>query len=506
MDSEKWDDLDIVGLMVDTLLTVAVLAVFVSAEKVIWFHMVFLMLVVLAFRATRRALVWRAIPASLAVTVALFVANANGQVPTDELYELPILGSMIGAVHHTASRRARAAAELSESKKTIDQLHGASRRELQDQLILGQRLQVSNRINVAVVHDINNALSRMRIAAEMLDLHGSDRALVEATADEIIAYIDETALIARELLSTARMTNTLEPEVPESIRETLAAVTPLLRRLCRTDIVLELSYADLADRPCALPRLRIEQVLSNLIANAIDAIGSDAGMVRLVARTESGPRGDHAVIDITDTGAGMDAATLDRVFEPYFTTKEQGTGLGLFAVRELLASVGGTVHVFSEAGEGSTVRVSIPHERPADAPGTPRAGRQRALHVLLADDDHVYRSSMAGSLSAAGHRVTTAADGQAALDILTDDDGSIDIVVSDVGMPRLDGLELAAALDATVGGMPILLLTGEFLAPVMAADGTERRVLRKPVPVADLLTELQLAVADRSVQESGSNR
>ncbi len=499
MSGRFWRQVDVYGWAIDLLLVISVVGVFVSSAKIIWFHFAFLLLVVMAFRQPRDDLLWRAVPACAAVLVALVMANVDGDVPRDELFELPILGAMIAAVNVTATRRRRTTEELRESHATIDQLHAASRRELDDQLILGQRLQMSNRVSVSVVHDINNALTRMRVAAEALDLHGHDRAHVVETADEIISYVDETASIANELLTAARMTAMLEPELAEPVTVTLHEIEPLLRRLCPPSTTLSLDTAELDERPCALPRFRIEQILANLVANAVDAIGYETGDIEIRAHTTAE---DRVQIDIADTGSGISEEALERVFDAYFTTKSEdgGTGLGLFAVRELLRAADGTIDVASEVGVGTTVRVTIPHE----AHEAVRAGRQRALHVLVVEDDPAYRDALTDALRSAGHRVTSSSDGVAALRDI-EAEPSIDVVVSDISMPNLDGIGLANVLAAKTPTVPVVLMSGAPAVGVADPSGRPIRILRKPVAVADLLTELQLAV-DRLAQEPGSNR
>lgn len=491
MRSVKWQEVDIATLALDVMLAASVIAVFVSDSKIIWFHTAFLVLVVHAFRLESAHLMIRAIPAGVGVVTGLIIARINGAIPQDELLELPILGAMIVAVSFAASRRRQALRELEDTKTTIDRLHRASQRELNDQLILGQRLQASNRLNVAVVHDINNALARIRIAADSIELHVSDRQLVVDTADEIAEHVAEAATIARELLSTARMTSALEVEPPEPITASLAAVTPLLRRLCPRGTVLHVDADALEARPTRLSRIRLEQILANLVANAVDALNG-SGTIKIRAHTTTGPTGEEAVIEVIDDGPGIDDATLRRIFEPYFTTKgERGTGMGLYASRQLLETVGGSITAFSAPSSGTTIRITTPYAETA----TPaRAGRLRALRVMVVDDDDELRNDVSQSLSHAGHVLRQATDGADALDLLRQDP-DIDVIVTDFSMPRLDGLALIEEVERRHPAIGVVLITGEPDHPRLAS--TKTRVIAKPFEVAHLLAQLQLVAQEK---------
>jgi len=494
-------DLDVAQVMIDTATVGAIVAVWISDQKVIWFHFLFLAMVASAFRVTLTPLLLRALPVTTIVMITLVRAWAADELPADEIFELPILGLMIAVVYLTSSRRSRLANEVEANQETIKELHAAARRELQDQLVLSQRLQVSNRLNTAAIHDVNNTLARMRIAAETLVDHPDQAERVAATGTEIERYTEEAGLIARELLTAARMVNTLSTDVPGDLGNCLTQFEPLLKRLCRTDIVLVVARAE-QNTNLALPRLRLQQILANLVANAVDAM-PEPGQIEISARfREEVGIGE---IRVTDTGTGMDDSTLQRIFEPYYTTKsaENGTGMGLYAVRELLTAVNGTISVQSRIGLGTTVILEIPgqdphaahdDQSPAHEPTSEaRAGRQNALHILLAEDDALYRGALADALRAAGHQVTAVTNGMEAADELVPGH-DFDALVSDIDMPGRGGTELVGLIEQLEHRPVVVLITGADVEPGPLPQAVAVRFRRKPFATADLLTDLQVLI------------
>ncbi len=491
MSLNRWlAGLDLRQFLIDTIIVVSVAALLLSSQKVAWFHLVFLLLVISAFRLNLVPLLVRAVPAGIAVVAALLIAWSNDEVPTDELYELPILSAMIVVVYLTSSRRKRLTREIDQQRETIEALHDAARRELQDQLLLSQRLQVTNRLNSAVVHDVNNILAGLRIAAETLTERAHDTTYVETTGAEIEQFTEQAGHIIKELLGSSRMTNTLAPQPGANVRAAITELEPLLRRLCGKRIELVIDAGD-PDSFVALPRLRLEQVLTNLVTNSVDAMPDTGGEVAVIATATE----EEVRIDVRDTGHGIDSAVVDQVFDPYFSTKDdrEGSGLGLFAARELVTDEGGRLEVASHSGEGTTFTITLPLVAENPTPPQRRSGRRHALRLLLVDDDDQFRHHLADALRSAGHQVTAAVDGQDALEKFSAGPKSFDVVISDVAMPRLTGVHLAEAVSDLSPDTPILLMTGHGQIRFdhrVARHATPVR--QKPFTTADLLTDLQL--------------
>ncbi len=495
-------ELDFGQSVIDLAIFFTTITLFASNEKVAMFHLIFLLLIITAFRLTLVPLLLRAIPAGTAVVIALFMAWADDLVPVDELFELPILSAMIVVVYLTSSRRQRLTGEIEEQRATIDALHRAARTELQDQLLLSQRLQVTNRLNSTVVHDVNNILAGMQIAAETLTDRAHDETYVNATGAEIEKYTEQAAQIIKELLASARMVNNLTPQPGADVAEALIEFEPLLRRLCGKRIELTIEGTDI-DACVELPTLRLEQILANLVANAVDALSNVDGSIRIVASIND----DTVLLTVSDTGKGIVDSELEKVFDPYFTTKEdkERSGLGLFSVRELVTDEGGTIEVESDVGKGTTFTICLPISVGADKASTNaddspdrsrpvhRAGRRHALRLLLADDDEIYRNSLAEALRAAGHQVTTAIDGDDAYNQFNGGAASFDVVISDVVMPGRSGVDLAGDIARMSPHTPVLLITGHEQIRFdhrIARHATPVR--QKPFATADLLTDLQL--------------
>jgi CheY-like chemotaxis protein len=260
-----------------------------------------------------------------------------------------------------------------------------------------------------------------------------------------------------------------------------------------------------ADIESGLPPLmadptQFELALLNLVFNARDAM-PDGGTVMIRGRLASGtqasalPPGRYIAVDVVDTGGGMDAEVLQRVFEPYFTTKAVGvgSGLGLPQVRAFAIQSGGAATISSERGVGTTVSLLLPvSSDPVRASDTGVAGTAEfmPLRVLFVEDDLLVSSVVVSALRAAGHTVRHCLNGEAAARALQDG-GLFDVVFTDVVMPgAMSGLDLAAWCQANIPAMAVIVATGYTTQHIDAGV----KVLSKPYSMDTLLAELQYAV------------
>jgi CheY-like chemotaxis protein len=243
-------------------------------------------------------------------------------------------------------------------------------------------------------------------------------------------------------------------------------------------------------------RASLEQVVLNLAVNARDAM-PEGGTIRFSTGFVSDSAGSRARLEVRDTGGGMDDESRRRIFEPFYTTKQGGTGLGLSTVQDIVERIRGEVRVDSQLGVGTRFVIELPiaevlspkATRPADPAEVPvRVGR-----LLLVEDDDMVRKSTRRILERSGYRVSSAIDGRDAL-LFLQADGAIDVIVTDLNMPRLGGLQLALELESLGFEIPVIFVSGRVEAPPDAPDSFRFRTsfIQKPFYPADLLR----AVAD----------
>jgi CheY-like chemotaxis protein len=298
-------------------------------------------------------------------------------------------------------------------------------------------------------------------------------AALRGDIEEIVKAGRRAAAITEQLLAFSRR----QPRraVLLRLQEVLPELGKLLRRVAGASIDIDIKVED--DLPPVLAdRTQLEQAIINLVINARDSI-SDFGAIAIAATCvelddaftrERGItlslRCRWLEVTVTDTGAGMDANTRVRAFEPFFTTKPvgQGTGLGLSTVYGIVKQSGGYVWLESEPGRGTTVRIHLPEAEavPMDEPARPAAATHGGETVLVVEDEPVVRRLACAALEDSGYEVVEAGDGAEALAILARSNGNIDLIVSDVVMPRMGGKELNDALRGLRPDLPLLFMSG----------------------------------------------
>jgi PAS domain S-box-containing protein len=346
----------------------------------------------------------------------------------------------------------------------------AERARLEAELRGAQKMEAIGRLAGGVAHDFNNLLTVVttNVALALLDTPAGD------PRRPLLAEIDDAAQraasLTRQLLAFGRR-QILDPR-PVALAGLVHDMQRMLSRILGEDVELVLDLDPELPAVHADPA-QIEQVLVNLVVNARDAMPR-GGRITVSTRVEdvgagAAPGalapGRYAVLAVRDTGAGMDAETLGRVFEPFFTTKPEGrgTGLGLSTAYGIARQHGGTVDVESRPGAGSTFRVWLPVARDLPAPSLPAAppaplpgGTER---VLLAEDESGVREATRALLARLGYDVHAVAGGAEAIEAC-ERLGGVAVLVTDVGMPRMNGRELAAALQGRWPGLKVLYLSG----------------------------------------------
>ncbi len=381
--------------------------------------------------------------------------------------------------------------------------------ELEHQLAQAQKLDAIGRLAGGIAHDFNNLLGVITGYTEMLAHSlGSDH-----VAQERLLLIrkasDRAAALTRQLLAFGRR-QVLQPTVLD-LDALIAESHELLQRLLRENIELVVATSS---EPVAVrvDRSQFEQVLFNLVANARDAMPG-GGTLRITTALvtvdeKNGSNGDALEpgrwvrLDVADSGAGMTQEQMLHIFEPFFTTKPEGTGagLGLATVYGIVRQSGGNVLVWSEPRKGTRFRVYLPAADAREIVTVPAPGRvlsfwvkHEARTILLVEDQELLREMIREGLESAGMRVIEACDGEQALGLSRGFAGRIDLLLTDVVMPKISGRELAETIVRERPDLKLLFMSG-YTSDIIAAAGELEEgisLLQKPFTIEELLERIE---------------
>jgi PAS domain S-box-containing protein len=385
-------------------------------------------------------------------------------------------------------------------------------RRLEEQLRQTQKLEAIGSLAGGIAHDFNNVLTVIRSATETVMSELTEGPISRRVAQIALAAEHATAL-TRQLLAFSRQ-QVLRPE-PTDINVVVEATLGLVEGLIGEQITLERHFgSDVAT--ISIDRGQLQQVIVNLCVNARDAMPDGGTLTIATKNVELGEPhtsehvnvtgGMYASLEITDTGVGMEADTRERIFDPFFTTKPEGTGLGLATVYGIVKQSGGHVWVYSEPQIGSTFKIYFPATEGevgvVAAEGTP--GAALALTgdetILLVEDAEMLRPLVVEMLEAHGYRVLTAANGAEALAIATRHDGRIDLLLTDIVMPGMNGRELSEQLFARRPELRVLFTSGYPADTVIRHGIAQARVafIQKPYVGAELLAKIRETLAAAS--------
>lgn len=373
---------------------------------------------------------------------------------------------------------------------------------LEAQLRQSQKMEALGRLAGGVAHDFNNILFA-----------------IDGYADAALSALDDGSKAAQSIrqmkMGAARATALVQQLLAFSRQKTLKAVTidigaeveqvtALIMPLMRGGIRISTDLPSESLRVWADPNA-LQQILMNLAINAVDAM-PEGGELRIgIGIPERSPIPELAPagfveIIVSDTGMGIEPETLEKIFEPFFTTKEpgKGTGLGLSIVHSLIEQCGGTIEVASTLAEGTTFRVLLPRlverrdELAADRSLQERRSLREAQCVLLVEDDLLVRNILVQMLTAAGYEVLENSGPREALKVFEERKDDIDLIVTDVVMPGMSGLQMVREIEKRGFVKPVLFVTGDArdksLQP--AAWPPHYRLLRKPFPAMTLIDEV----------------
>lgn len=380
----------------------------------------------------------------------------------------------------------------------------AERERAEKSLRQAQKMETIGQLTGGVAHDFNNLLMAVLGNLDLLRKHATD-ARSQRLIDGAIQGARRGASLTQRLLAYSRQQD-LDIK-PVDLASLITGMEELLRRSLGPSITLRLSLqSNLA--PAKADANQTEMALLNLVINSRDAM-PDGGMLSVdlsERRMPSGEPGDYLVISVSDSGTGMDETTLARAIEPFYSTKEvgKGTGLGLSMVHGLAVQLKGALRLESKLGQGTVAELWLPvasesgaavreHTSslasdiaPATAQNAPNL--QREARILFVDDDALIAMSTVDMLEDLGHAVVEASSGAEALKII-EDDGTIDLLITDHAMPRMTGSELAKAVRLLRPRLPILLATG--YADLPEGDDLNLPRLAKPYDQAQLACEIQ---------------
>jgi two-component system cell cycle sensor histidine kinase/response regulator CckA len=376
-------------------------------------------------------------------------------------------------------------------------------RKMQEKRQRDQRMESLGTLAGGIAHDLNNVLTPVLMAAQLLARDEEDQRKRTLLSSIESAATRGAEMIARLLAFARGEPGRTEPvDMVDLLREFAA----LAEQGASPNVTVTFELAD--ELPAVLAdRTQLLRVLLNLVSNADHATRDRGGTVLVKAYPATGappvgssePSGDQVIVEVVDAGVGMDSETQRRAFEPFFTTKSRGTGtgLGLAASLSIVEQYGGSVEVESSPGAGSRFIVRlpaagepVPEARPRDSErDAPAQGRSQT--VLVVDDVPEVRSVVGQALEKGGYLPLTAIDGQHALEVLADA-SRVDLVVLDLTMPGMDGAETAARISALRADLPILLISGmdTTSARNRVPARTTVRFLAKPFTDADLLREV----------------
>jgi len=379
-----------------------------------------------------------------------------------------------------------------------------AQKRAEDQLRQAQKMEAIGRLAGGVAHDFNNILGIITACGELL------RDRVEPKAEPYIQNIktaaERGASLTRQLLAFSRK-QVVQPKVLD-LNERLKETSKLLRPLMGDDVEIVIN----PQSSSALVEIdpgQLDQILLNLAVNARDAMPRGGKLILETAAMDFDEAfgaqhppiaaGKYALLAVSDTGIGMDAATISRIFEPFFTTKElgKGTGLGLATVYGIVRQSGGYIWVYSEPGRGTTFKMYLPSAEDkigaeADSEAEAVLPKRHGTAILLVEDDELMRSLTKQMLEEHGYTVLEARDGKTALDILASNHTAIDLMLTDVVMRGISGPELSVRLRNSHPDVKLVYMsgyTGELIAEhdVLQPGIT---LLEKPFTRAALLTTI----------------
>ncbi|MBS0014333.1 MAG: PAS domain S-box protein [Desulfobacterales bacterium] len=392
------------------------------------------------------------------------------------------------------------------------------REKLQARLLQSRKMESVGRLAGGVAHDFNNMLAIINGYAEMTIDMLDPETLPYANIREIYNAGKRSEDIVRQLLAFARK-QTIAP-VEMDLNEAVSGLLKMLQRLIGENIELVWRPGDNL-WPVRIDPSQLTQIMANLAINARDAI-ADVGQLTIETKNvvvdedngkeKEGPAaGQYVMLAVTDNGCGMEKEVQDNLFEPFFTTKEtgEGTGLGLSTIYGIVRQHNGLINVTSQPGRGTTFTICLPRcKDPQTGPETPvqceaslPAGSET---ILMVEDEAAILQVGREMLESLGYKVLTAEKPEEALALFREYEGTIDLLITDVIMPEMNGRDLATSLSACSAGLRVLFMSG-YTADVIAVHGVPDQgvqFMQKPFSIQDLALKVRGALGQQNPRDS----
>ena len=423
------------------------------------------------------------------------IIRPDGTVRRIELTATPMYDKN-GAFSHTLG----IFHDITEERRTEEAL-----RKSEERLAQAQKLEAVGRLAGGVAHDFNNLLTVIRGYADLLDEQLHETHPMKADAREIKRAADRAADLTAQLLAFSRG-QVMRPRILD-LNDVVREMQSMIGRLIGEDIELRaVLTTELAT--IRADQGQLEQVTMNLAANARDAMPQGGvltirtsikvfGAEVLLEHAEIAP-GRYVTLEVSDTGVGIDGETLARIFEPFFTTKEvgRGTGLGLATVYGIVKQSGGFIYCASQPGAGTTFTVYLPNVGAAvqEKATIMEAGSRRGSEsVLVVEDEEAICNFILSILRRNGYDATGARSGAEAMSILSSRRGRFQLLISDVVMPQMSGIELGRRIAEADQGVKILYMTGYSKHALVEAESLNGGldILRKPFTAEELLKKIR---------------
>ncbi|WP_439331602.1 cell cycle histidine kinase CckA [Pelagibacterium lacus] len=392
-------------------------------------------------------------------------------------------------------------------------------RQLEEQFAQGMKMQAVGQLAGGVAHDFNNVLTAIIGFSDLLLLKHKPSDPSFSDIMSIKQSANRAAGLVRQLLAFSRR-QTLRPQVLD-VPQHIDDLTVLLKRLIGEHVTLDVEHGrDVW--PVRADLVQLEQVIINLAVNARDAM-PEGGQITLRTRNveeaeaaaldyRGMPAADYVLIEVADTGTGMPPEVMEKIFEPFFSTKElgKGTGLGLSMVYGIIKQTGGHIYPESELGKGTIFRLFLPRHIPVEKPEAAKAaaapvkdltGNER---ILIVEDEESVRMFSARALSATGYEVFEAGSGEEALEVIEEVNGELDLIISDVVMPEMDGPTLLTEVRKTYPDLKVIFVSGYAEESVRQglADDTSVEFLPKPYTLDQINSKVKEVLSGGATQGS----